>query len=198
MFHPCKPKHDAFEIVNNVTAAEMIPIRLMISVAIIGFISFLFASGMIVINNQHAEHQLQQQLHDLEPSLQVLVKMGTARDVQDPLSFNGSRRTYTFHIDKSIDFLSFGGDFYFPSSAGNEMSSNHCMSGIFYRFHNGNKQVIWLDTDCKLVKGYYVDSFWIPTEIPNPLIIDTNGSITLNFELIKKNNVNYILVYPLE
>ncbi len=179
----------------NSDAAELIPVRLIMSVVIIGVISVLFTSGMITLYNQTSNHQLGQQINAFEASIQVLMQQGSARDIDDPLSANGSKRTFVFHLSNNIEFLSFGGD---PSiqKIENETINNQMMTGIFYQFEGKTKQVIWMDSGYGLIKGHQENNRWIPTKIADPLVITQSGSVTLNVELIKMGDKQYLLMYP--
>lgn len=178
----------------NVDAAELIPVRLIMSVVIIGVISVLFTSGMITLHHQTSNHRLEQQINDFEASIQVLIQQGSARDVYDPLSANGSKRTFLFHLPHNIEFLSFGGD---PSmqKLENETINNQMMTGIFYQFDGKTKQVFWMDYSNGMLRGHLEENRWIPTKIPDPLVITQSGSVTLNVELIEMGDEQYLLMY---
>lgn len=179
----------------NCDAAELIPIRLIMSVTIIGVVSVLFTSGIITLENQTSNHQLDQQINDFEASVQVLMQQGSARDINDPLSSNGSKRTFVFYLPNNIEFLSFGGD---PSiqKQDNETLSNPLIMGIFYQFKGKTRQVVWLESSYGMLRGHYENNRWIPTKIPDPLILNSPGTATLNVELIKMNDLLYLLLYP--
>ena len=178
----------------NSDAAELIPIRLIMSVAIIGVISVLFTSGMLTLQTQTDIHQIDQQINDFKASIQVLMKQGSARDISDPLSSNGSKRTFVFHLPDNIEFLSFGGDNNIKKGL-NENTSNQLMTGIFYQFQGKTKQVVWLESGYGMIQGHYVDDCWIPIKVPDPLILDHCGLVTVNVELIKMHDTQYLLMY---
>ncbi len=178
---------------NNI-ATETIPIRLVMSVAVIGVISLLFTAGLLAMNDQVEKHRLQKQINDLEVSLSILVEMGSPRDITDPFAVNGSRRTFTFDMPSDLLFFSFGGD---PTTNEtlNKIESNHLLSGIFFQLQGYSKQVIWFDSKCKFISAQKNGDSWRSIDHYSPFVIRRGGSLSITFELIIMNNERFILVY---
>jgi hypothetical protein len=180
----------------NANAVEMIPVRLIISIAIISAIAvmMIFASSSLRI--LLAEHQVEQECQLLESTLSTMVGSGVPRDVDEASAAQGTKRVQTFTLPDSLLYLSFGGD---PDSLNTGMLKPGLIEGgsaIFYRVDGGSKQVIWLPKEIyKFREGTYVDNKWVINGTGQSYIVQSGGKITLVFERVQKNHVIYILIY---
>jgi hypothetical protein len=180
----------------NANAVEMIPVRLIISIAIISAIAvmMIFASSSLRI--LLAEHQVEQECQLLESTLSTMVGSGVPRDVDEASAAQGTKRVQTFTLPDSLLYLSFGGD---PDSLNTGVLKPGLIEGgsaIFYRVDGGSKQVIWLPKEIyKFREGTYVDNKWVINGTGQSYIVQSGGKITLVFERVQKNHVIYILIY---
>jgi hypothetical protein len=180
----------------NANAVEMIPVRLIISIAIISAIAvmMIFASSSLRI--LLAEHQVEQECQLLESTLSTMVGSGVPRDVDEASAAEGTKRVQTFTLPDSLLYLSFGGD---PDSLNTGVLKPELIEGgsaIFYRVDGGSKQVIWLPKEIyKFREGTYVDNKWVINGTGQSFIVHSGGKITLVFERVQKNHVIYILIH---
>jgi len=180
----------------NTTAVEMIPIRFIISLAIIAAIAIMmvFASGSL--HTLLAEHQVEQECRLLESTLSTMVGSGVPRDVDEASAAEGTKRVQTFTLPDSLLYLSFGGD---PDSLNTGVLKTGLIedgAAIFYRVDGGSKQVIWLPKETyKFREGTYVDNKWVINGTGQSFIVHSGEKITLVFERVQKNHVTYILIH---
>jgi hypothetical protein len=180
----------------DTTAAETIPIRLLISVTVIAAISVLVGTGMGALRTSLAQHQVEQQCHDLVSTLNTMVHSGAPRDLEDWLASAGTMRIQTLSLPDDLVYLSFGGD---PDTENTGMLHSHLTddgSVIFYRVNGGSKQVIWFSQGTyRFREGRLINTTWTLEGDGESFILDHGGTSTLVFELVEKNHETYILIH---
>jgi len=177
-------------------AVDQLPIRLMMSLAIIAVILVLVACASGALRTFLAEQQVESQCRQLEASLSTLTESGAVRDVDDLNAAEGTKRVHTISLPDSLIYLSFGGD-PDPSNTG-WYSSELVEDGavIFYKVNGGSKQVIWLPKETyQFREGTFINDHWTIDGDGQSLIICTGGTLTLVFERVQKNHKSYILVH---
>jgi type II secretory pathway pseudopilin PulG len=180
----------------NNEAVEMLPIRLIISLAIIAAIAVLIVVASGNLRTILAEQEVEQQCRLLESSLSTMAGTGGFRDVDVFSAPEGSKRIQTFSLPDSLMYLSFGGD-PDPSNTG-VLTSGLTEDGavIFYQVQGGSKKVIWLPKETyKFREGTYVDNTWVIQGDGQSYIIRGGGTTTLVFERVQKNHQVYILIH---
>jgi hypothetical protein len=177
-------------------AVDQLPIRLVMSLAIIAAILFLVACASSTLRTSLAEQQVESQCRKLEASLSTMTESGAVRDVDDSNAAEGTKRVQTIILPDSLIYLSFGGD-PDPSNTGvfcSELVEDGAV--IFYRVQGGSKQVIWLPMETyKFREGVFVDDHWTMDGEGQSLVINKGGTVTLIFERVQKNHKSYILVH---
>jgi len=180
----------------NADAVEMIPIRLIISLAIISAIVVMMVFASSSLRILLAEHQVEQECRLLESTLSTMVGSGVPRDVDEASAAEGTKRVQTFTLPDSLLYLSFSGD---PDSLNTGVLKPGLIEGgaaIFYQVEGGSKQVIWLPKETyKFREGTYVDNKWVINGAGQSFIVHSGGKITLVFERVQKNHVIYILIH---
>jgi len=180
----------------NADAVEMIPIRLIISLAIISAIAVMMVFASSSLRILLAEHQVEQECRLLESTLSTMVGSGVARDVDEASAAEGTKRVQTFTLPDSLLYLSFGGD---PDSLNTGVLKPGLIedgAAIFYQVEGGSKQVIWLPKETyKFREGTYIDNKWVIKGAGQSFIVHSGGKITLVFERVQKNHVIYILIH---
>ena len=174
-------------------ASEMIPMRLVISIAVISFmVAFGYNSFSVIL----AENQVENECDMLESKLYTMISSGVYRDVDEANTSDGTKRTHTFDFPDNLMFLAFGVD-PDPDNDGNFDTGLTCNgSVIFYRITGSNKQVIWLpEEDFKFREGKYVNNKWIINKDEQGFVFSSGGKTTLTFELVEKNHEKYILIH---
>jgi len=178
-------------------ASEMIPIRLIISITIIAAITVMIVAGHSILSMTLAEHQIESQCLSLESTLYTMVQSGVARDVDEVGAIDGTKRTYTLELPDSSLYLSFGVD-PDPNNDGIlETGLTSDGSVVCYQVSGGSKHVLWLsEDDIRFREGNYTQWKWTIHGTGEGLILTSEGTITLTFELIEKHHETYILIYP--
>lgn len=177
-------------------ASEMIPIRLLISIVIIAAITSMIAAGYSMLSVALAERDIESQYFSLESSLYSMVQSGVARDVNEPGAFEGTKRTYSLTLPGSLLYLSFGVD-PDPNDDGILEQGLTCDGSVIcYRVNGGSKQIRWLsEDDIRFRKGSYIQGKWTIDGAGDGLILTSEGTVTLTFELIEHHQETYILCY---
>ena len=173
-------------------AAEMIPIRFIISIAVISAVMLMVAFGYSNLTVILSENQLENECRILESKLSTMLGSGVARDVDEANAGEGTKRTHMFDLPDSLIYLSFGVDPDNYESLGTGLTSDGAV--IFYRVNGGSKHVIWLPQDFKFREGNYTDDKWVINGDGQGFIITNDGKTTLTFELVEKNHERYILI----
>jgi len=180
----------------NGDATEMIPIRFMISVAIIAAILVLVAVASQSLGVSLAEHQVEQECLLVQSSLSTMIASGSARDIDSVDTAEGTQRIQTLMLPDSLIYLSFGGvpD---PLNSG-ELHSSLTENGavISYRVQGGSNHVLWLPKDTyKLREGVLHENIWVLSGAGESYIVRHGGTLRLVFELVQQNHETYILIH---
>jgi len=180
----------------NDVASEMIPIRLMISIAIIAAITVMIAVGYHNLSITLAENQVESECRELESKLYTMIGSGVARDVDEVNMGDGTKRSHTFNLPDNLIYLAFGVDPDIDNDGVAETGLTNDGSVIFYRVQDGSKHVIWLsDERCVFREGEYTGEKWVINGDGQGFILNSGGGTTLAFELVEKNHERYILIH---
>ena len=176
--------------------AEMIPIRLLISIAIVAAIAALVWVGMGMLRTSSAQHQVEQQCRDLVSSLETMVRSGASRDLEEGLAAAGTTRVQTLVLPDTLMYLSFGGD---PDVENTGVLHPQIQGGgamIVYRVQGGSKHVLWLPQGMSgFREGYLSNATWTLKGDGEGFILTHGGTSTLLFELVEKQRKTYILIH---
>ena len=180
----------------NADAVEMIPVRLIISLAIISAIAVMLVFATSSLRTFLAEHQVEQECRLLQSTLSTMVGSGVPRDVDEASAAEGTKRVQTFTLPDSLLYLSFGGNPDLLNTGVLKPGLTEDGATIFYQVEGGSKQVIWLPKETyKFREGTYVDHKWMINGTGQSFIVHSSGKITLVFERVQKNQITYILVH---
>ncbi len=179
----------------NTIASEMIPIRLLLSIAIVATITVMIVAGHSVLCVALAEHHLESQCLSLESTLYSMVQSGVARDIDEIGAFEGTKRTYTLDLPGSLLYLSFGVDPDPDNDGILESGLTSDGSVLCFRVSGGSKQIRWLaEEDIRFRKGNYTQEKWTIEGTGEGLILTSGGTVTLTFELAERNHEKFILI----
>jgi hypothetical protein len=179
----------------NNYAADMIPIRLIISVAVVSAITFLVLFGFFNLRIILSENQIENDCRALESKLYTMLRSGVPRNIDETGAGDGTKRIHVFNVPSNIVFLSFGVD---PDKNNDGILKTGLTENgavIYYRVQGGSKQVIWLDKDFRFREGKFEDNKWVINGSGEGFIIRDYGRYILNFELVQKNRKTYILIH---
>lgn len=175
-------------------AADIIPIRLMISIAIVAAIMLMVAFGYLKLSVALSENQIQNECESLESKFQTMIASGVARDVFEPDAAEGTKRVHTFDFPDNLNYIGFGVD---PDSDNDGVLETGLTDNgavIFYKVEGGSKKVVWLDDDYKLREGSYDGDKWVINSVGEGFIVQSSGRSTISFEYVEKNHDAYILI----
>lgn len=177
-------------------AVEMLPSRLLISIAVIATIIFLVMNAWGTLQIFLAEHNVEQQCQVLVSSLSTMVEDGGFRDVDELNVADGDKRMQTFLLPDSLVYLCFGGDPEGGDADGFTPKLFEDGAVIFYRVQGGGKKVLWLPKETyKFREGIFFDNRWGIKGTGNSFMVSSSGAVSLVFERVQKNHRKYILVY---
>jgi len=175
-------------------AADMIPIRLIISISIVAAITAMLAFGYINLRIIMSENHMENECRTIESKFQTMLASGIARDINEINAAEGTKRVHTFDLPDNLNYIAFGVD---PDPDNNgvlETGLTENGAVIYYKIDGGSKKVIWLDNDFKIREGKYDGDKWIINNHGEGHIIQGSGHTTLNFEYVKTFNDYYILI----
>jgi len=178
----------------NSYAADMIPIRLIVSIAIISAIMVMFAFAYTNLRINLSEGSIESDLEYLESSLLNVIASGVTRDVDEVDASDGTKRLISFDVPDNVIYISFGVD---PDINNNQvLKSGLFESGnnIFYRVSGGSKKVIWLDSEYKFREGIFSNDKWTINNPSQGYIIRSPGKYDIVFEFVERFNEKYILI----
>jgi len=179
----------------NCYATETIPVRLIISIAIVSVIMLMVFFSFLNLKIILSENQIENDIRSLESKLCTMLSSGVARDVDETDAGHGTKRTHTFNIPENIIFLSFGCD---PDENNDGILQTGLTEDgavIYYKVSGGCKNVIWLDESFRFREGNFEKYKWTINGFGEGFIIDGSGELVLNFELVEKNHKTYILIH---
>jgi len=176
-------------------ASEMIPIRLLISIAIISAIAIMVTIGYNNLNVVFAENNIENECRSLESELCTMTGSGAARDLDEIEAGDGTKRFHTFNLPSNIVYLSFGVD-PDPENNGVLRTGLTCNgSVIFYKVQGGSKHAIWFsDERFRFREGKNTGGKWVINGDGQGFIIKNSGKTSLVFELVKRNSETFVLI----
>jgi hypothetical protein len=177
-------------------AVDQLPVRLMMSLAIVAAIILLVTVASTTLRTVLAEQAVESQCRRLESSLSTLAQSGACRDVDDAHAAEGTKRVQTFTLPDSLVYLSFGGD---PDPLNTGLLTSSLLNDgavIVYKVQGGNKHIIWLPLETlKFRAGTSINDHWVIEGQGHNALIRSGGTMTLVFERVQKNHECYILVH---
>ncbi len=183
-------------------AADFLPIRLIVSLAIIAAITGLMGIGFYNLSITSSENHVDQECKELIASLNSMVSKGEPRGVYDVDGTRGSTRVVMLDLPDNLLYLSFGMD---PDPFNNgKLRSGLEGEGnvIFFKVEGGSKKSIWLGEDFKFREGILYSKNpdkWIIIPYflcdPEGYVISDGGETTITFELVKYGDENLILIH---
>ena len=172
------------KLIKNNHASFWLPIRLLISIAIISFFTVLLVIGSQNATNTIINNDVLNEIQQIKQSLESLYYHGDCRNLHNLKSFSGSKRVFSIEIPYSIQEVYFGK----KENESNEMSSS-------IRFQLSEKtKIIWLPKDIKLVLAEKVGQHWYPKDDEIGLSLK-NGYYDVTAELVCNNSDQFILLY---
>ncbi len=184
--------------IEDIDAVEMIPIRMLISIGIIAAISVLLAVGYQNISISIAENQVKNDVTALQSQLYALVASGVPRNVDAIGEGEGTKRTQTFNLPDSLQYLAFGFD---PDSDNNGLlEAGELLEGgavIVFKVAGGSKQVMWLPKNqIRFREGVYNMAFskWDINTPEQGFLLTSGGKTVIVCELVERSDQRYILI----
>jgi len=176
-------------------AADMIPMRLIISIAVIAVITILLVFGYRSFSISSAENLVEQECREVESELFSMISTGIARNLDEMNADDGTIRSCSLNLPDNLIYLSFGVD-PDPDNDG-ALTTGLTVNGtvMCYRVDGGSKKTVWLDERFKFREGRFFANRWIINDLGQGYIINSGGTSNLVFELVEKNNESFILIH---
>lgn len=174
----------------------MIPLRMIMSVAIIAAMSVMIAVGYQQYTIMCSEAMVTNDLSAFQAELTTLLASGVPRDVNQQGAGNGTIRVHTFRLPDSLVYLAFGVD-PDPDNIG-ERSTGLCEDGAMmcFRVQGGSKHIRWVPHSAyRFREGIYADGTWVLNTPAQGHIVTQAGSHTLVVELVNHNGQLYLLLH---
>ena len=176
-------------------AADMIPIRLIISIIVVSVIVIMVFFGFLNLKTILSENQIENDCRQLESKIYTMLSSGVARDIDEAGAGDGTKRSHTFNLPENIVFLSFGADPDGNNDGVLESGLTERGAVIYYKVSGGSKHVIWFDKDFRFREGILKDNRWKINSKEQCFILKDSGKTILNFEFVEKNRKTYILIH---
>ncbi len=179
-----RKKNETKPFQKNTTAAMWIPIRLLISIVIISFITGLIVIGSQLTTQTVEHNELKNKLVEIRLSLESLYQYGECRSLLKSLNIAGSTRVFELQIPDTISSVHFGKK---------HGESNGLSSSIRYESKEGI-HTIWLDSDIQLVSAIEFKNTWQPNEFHDGFTLQS-GINHFTAELVCNARNQFILLY---
>lgn len=168
----------------NNNATMWIPIRLLISIAIISFFTGLIVLGSHLTTETVQYNQLNNDLNQIKLSLESLYRYGDCRSLFDPMTTSGSTRVFKLEIPPSISSVYFG----------KKQNESDALSSSIRMKSTKGVNTIWLDPDIQLISGLNQKDSWNLNSSNKGLSLKP-GLNRFTAELVCSNEKQFILLY---
>ncbi|MEF8878837.1 MAG: hypothetical protein V5A64_00410 [Candidatus Thermoplasmatota archaeon] len=175
-------------------AVDFLPMRLIVSIAVIVAITGVVGWGYQTMGVVSSENKMEVQCDELVAELNTLYFGGVARDLDEKNADRGSLRVYSFNLPENLIYLSFGVDADEDNDGRVETGLTNDGSMIFYRVEGGSKKSIWLDENFRFREGKIYQNGWYMNSPSQGFILKDNGKTNIVFELVKKDDTKYVLI----
>lgn len=178
-------EHHFFE--SNTLAAMWIPIRLLISVAIISCFTAMVIIGSQQVSITREQNRFTQEINSIKQSLETLYRHGSCRNIHDILDTPGSKRVFTLYVPRSISSVYFGRTL---------LESEEYASTIRYGFSQTSK-ILWMNAKICVYSAEYSENQWQPEKNHTGFQL-SSGHNQFTAELVCNNTNQFILLYSIE
>jgi hypothetical protein len=172
----------AKNFLDNDSAAEGLPMRLVVTVILLSVIIGLSAKAVSLFIDDANEKKLKGQLDLIDKRASVIYIQGGARDFEDPADFSGTMENIHVEIPDNAAFVVFGG---MPSPDGNPQAAGnlHTDNVFYYVLNDGRVQTR------SSIARFCANS----TDLDRPFVLHP-GEYDLTMELIMNKNGTYVKI----
>ena len=141
-------------------AIDHIPVRLLVSISLIGIITSLTIFGVIHLQTTLTEDRLKEDLLQLKSKLEFLSQSPSARDIEEATDNSQSAITFTLNIPSCINNL----QFYeiIDQSYNNTRDTYGFKPALSYQLQGKSKQTIWFHHDTLIIHGVLLTVYCLP------------------------------------
>jgi len=170
------------KFLENDSAAEGLPMRLVITVILLSVIVGLSSKAASLFINDENEKKLQGELDLIDRRASLIYIHGGARDIDNPDDLSGTMENVHLEIPENFAFVVFGS---MPSSDGNPPASGnpHTDNVFYYVLDDGRVQ-----TKSSIAR-FSANS----TGLDRPLVLSP-GEYDLTMELVRNKNGTYVKI----
>jgi len=175
-------------------AIDHIPVRLLVSISLIGVITSLTIFGVIYLQTTLAEDRLTEEMLQLKSKLELLAQSPSARVIDDASDHSQSAMTFDLTIPSCIDSLQFF-EIIDKSNENATRDTQFIKPALSYQVQGKNRQTIWFNHNLLIIHGVLRNESYTP-DVHEPYVVLTKpGTYQLTFELVEQNETRYILFY---
>ncbi len=169
---------------DNDSAAEGLPMRLVVTVILLSVIIGLSAKAVYLFIDNTNEKKLKGQLDLIDQRASLIYIQGGAQDIDDPADFSGTVENIHVEIPDNAAFVVFGG---MPSSDGNPPEAGagnlHTDNVFYYVLNDGRVQT----------RSSIARFSSNTTGLNRPFVLYP-GEYDLTMELVKNKNGTYVRI----
>ncbi|CAG0972973.1 hypothetical protein METP3_01604 [Methanosarcinales archaeon] len=169
---------------DNDSAAEGLPMRLVVTVILLSVIIGLSAKAVYLFIDNTNEKKLKGQLDLIDKRASLIYIQGGAQDIDDPADFSGTVENIHVEIPDNAAFVVFGG---MPSSDGNPPEAGagnlHTDNVFYYVLNDGRVQT----------RSSIARFSSNTTGLNRPFVLYP-GEYDLTMELVKNKNGTYVRI----
>ena len=169
---------------DNDSAAEGLPMRLVVTVILLSVIIGLSAKAVYLFIDNTNEKKLKGQLDLIDKRASLIYIQGGAQDIDDPADFSGTVENIHVEIPDNAAFVVFGG---MPSSDGNPPEAGagnlHTDNVFYYVLNDGRVQTR------SSIARFCANT----TGLDRPFVLYP-GEYDLTMELVKNKNGTYVRI----
>lgn len=194
------------EFISNTTAADTIPLKLVVYLALLAAVVLLLAYSWSIASPVLQDAEIKAQAEIASLSL-ISIQGGYARDSEDRYSPEGSMCTLTFSLPPSVRYISFGVD---PDQECNgNLTDSELIpedNTVIYQYKNGVKKRVFLEgAPIHFIKGMKNSKgIWVPAGSQESnetssylestaVIIEYPVSGEYLFEMVTSNGTRYTM-----
>ncbi|KAB2945524.1 MAG: hypothetical protein MPEBLZ_04084 [Candidatus Methanoperedens nitroreducens] len=169
---------------DNDSAAEGLPMRLVVTVILLSVIIGLSAKAVYLFIDNANEKKLKGQLDLIDKRASLIYIQGGAQDIDDPADFSGTVENIHVEIPDNAAFVVFGG---MPTTDGNvsppESGNLHTDNVFYYVLNDGRVQT----------RSSIARFSSNTTGLDRPFVLYP-GEYDLTMELVKNKNGTYVKI----
>jgi hypothetical protein len=171
----------------NNQAAMWIPVRLLISIAIISCFTTLAIIGSNHVRVVRDQDVFSQEISSIKQSLETLYRHGNCRNINSVLNTPGSKQVFTLIIPETISMMYFGRK---PTESKEYASTIRYVS-------DQTTNMLFMSCDIHVISAEYREHCWLPNKNYTGFHL-SSGKNQFTAELVCDDSDQFIILYTTE